>query len=159
LDRFLEKHGNDPGMFVAWANRLELFSDVTFLLEGVNAWLADDLVKAVHVLVPQIEHGLRKIAEDAGEPVTKSHRVSEGVGVSIGMGDILNSKNGVVETLGPDITLYFLALYADPRGRNVRNRVAHGLLTPEDVSEGLVRWLVHTLLVLGFWEELSKARR
>jgi hypothetical protein len=47
------------------------------------------------------------------------------------MGDILNSRE-ITEALGPDLTLHFLALYADPRGCNLRNNVAHGLIKPDD---------------------------
>ena len=75
---------------------------MTFLLESVKAWMQGDLTKAVHVLVPQIEHGLRRIADKLGEPVTKQHRKLEGVGVSIGISDMLNGR--LAEALGPDLT-------------------------------------------------------
>jgi Domain of unknown function (DUF4209) len=117
-----------------------------------------DLVKAVHVLVPQVEKGLRSIVGHFGKPVTKPHSTVADVGVAIGMGDILYSEE-LTEALGPDITLYFLALYADPRGRNLRNRVARGLLTPEFCDGNLVLWLIHTLLVFGLWKELAAERR
>jgi Domain of unknown function (DUF4209) len=153
LEKTMEVHDPKPQHFVAWANRLDLFDDVTFLVEGVKAWMQGDLTKAVHVLVPQIEHGLRRIADKLGEPVTKQHRKLEGVGVSIGMGDMLNGR--LAEALGPDLTIHFLALYADARGRNFRNRVAHGLLKPEDLSPQLCRLLIHTLLLFGIWEQLA----
>ena len=74
------------------------------------------------------------------------------------MGDILNSPD-LTAALGPDFSLHFLALYADPRGMNLRNRVAHGLIKPEAISEHLVGLLIHTLLVFGVWDELAKKRR
>jgi lysyl-tRNA synthetase class 1 len=61
LERTIERHQAMPEHFVAWANRLGLFDDVTFLLEGVRAWYEGDLVKALHVLVPQIERRLRSV--------------------------------------------------------------------------------------------------
>jgi lysyl-tRNA synthetase class 1 len=158
LHRAVETHSLMIEHFVGWANRLELFDDVTFLIEGVRAWFEGDLVKAVHVLVPQMEQGLRAIVAKLGKPVTKPHGTVPGVGVAIGMGDILYSEE-LTQALGPDLTLYFLALYADPRGMNLRNRVAHGLINPESINGNLVRLLIHTLLVFGVWKELAEQRR
>jgi lysyl-tRNA synthetase class 1 len=145
-----------PEHIVAWANRLGLFDDVTYLLEGVRAWLEGDLVKAVHVLVPQIECGLRSIVGQLGRPVTKPHPTIRDVGVAVTMGDFLYAGE-ITEALGPDLTLYYLAVYADPRGMNLRNRVAHGQL--DSVTEPLVQLLIHSLLVFGVWRELAESRR
>jgi lysyl-tRNA synthetase class 1 len=131
---------------------------VTFLLEGVRAWFQGDDIKAVHVLVPQIERGLRSIVGKLGKPVTKPHPTVAGVGVAIGMGDILYSGE-LTEALGPDLSLHFVALYADPRGVNLRNRVAHGLIEPGSTNGNLVELLIHTLLLFGVWQELAKDRR
>jgi lysyl-tRNA synthetase class 1 len=158
LERAIETHDAMPEHFVGWANRLDLFDDVTFLIDCVRAWYERDLVKAVHVLVPQIERGLRGIVAKLGKPVTKPHSTVAGVGVAIGMGDILYSEE-LSLALGPDLSLYFLALYADPRGMNLRNRVAHGLIKPEAIDGNLVRLLIHTLLVFGVWKELAERRR
>jgi lysyl-tRNA synthetase class 1 len=141
---------------VSWSNRLGLFDDSTFLVEGVRAWYEGDYIKAVHVLVPQMEKGLRSIVAQLGKPVTKPHPSIAGVGIAINMGDILYSKE-LTEIFGPDLTLYFLALYADPRGMNLRNSVAHGQL--ESVTGSLVRLIIHTLLVFGVWKELAERRR
>ena len=74
------------------------------------------------------------------------------------MGDILNSTE-LAEALGPDLTLYFLALFADPRGINLRNELAHGLIKPGQITEHLVRLLIHALLVFGVCKELAEKRR
>jgi lysyl-tRNA synthetase class 1 len=158
LERAIETHDEMPEHFVSWANRLDLFDDLTFLIEGVRAWYERDLVKAVHVLVPQIERGLRGIVAKLGKPVTKAHSTVAGVGVAIGMGDILYSEE-LSLALGPDLSLYFLALYADSRRMNLCNRMAHGLIKPEAIDENLVRFLIHTLLVFGVWKEMAERRR
>jgi len=129
---------------------------VTYLLEGVRAWLDGDLTKAVHVLVPQVERGLRNIVGQLGRPVTKPHPAVRDVGVAVTMGDVLYNDE-IAEALGPDITLYLLAVYADPRGMNLRNRVAHGQLGA--VTEPMVQLVIHTLLVFGIWTELAAKRR
>lgn len=156
LEKTIEAHETTPEHFVSWTNRLGLFDNSTFLLEGVRAWYEGDYIKAVHVLVPQMEKGLRSVVAQLGKPVTKPHPSIAGVGVAINMGDILYSQE-LVEMLGPDLTLYFLALYADPRGMNLRNRVAHGQL--ESVTGPLVQLVIHTIVVFGVWKELAESRR
>jgi lysyl-tRNA synthetase class 1 len=154
----VERHSLTPHHIVAWANRLGLFNDVGFMLEGVVAWYEGDTIKALHVLVPQIEAGLRNMVGKLGKPVTKPHGTLQGVGVSINMGDILNNKD-IIDALGPDITLHFVALYADPRGRNLRNNLAHGLITRQAASRDATNWLIHSLLVFGIWDKLAQVRR
>jgi lysyl-tRNA synthetase class 1 len=158
LVRAIKVHNAIPEHFVDWSNRLALFDDVTILLDGVEAWYAGDLVKTVHVLAPQVERGVRAIAGQLHKPVTKAkaHSTITDVGVSIGMGDVLYS---ITDALGPDLSLYFLSIYADPRGLNVRNLVAHGLIKPESISQHVADFPIHTLLVFGVWKKLAEKRR
>jgi lysyl-tRNA synthetase class 1 len=59
--------------------------------------------------------------------------------------------------LGP--TLHFLALYADPRGLNLRNELAHGLMQRGAIDGHVAHLVLHTLLVLGLWKELAERRK
>ena len=157
LDRAIEVHQITPLHFATWAGRTKLFDDLTLIMEGVTAWYDQDFVKAVHVLVPQIEVGLRAIVSQMGKPVTRPHPAVEGVSVAIGMGDMLYSKD-ITEGLGDDLTIHFLALYADPRGFNLRNDLAHGLLGADRMTMAVASRVLHTLLVLGIWNNLADAR-
>lgn len=157
LDGAIEKHDLIPDNFAGWSNRLGLFEDTTFLKEGFAAWLEGDYVKALHVLVPQAEHGLRAIAASVGVPVTKPHPATQDASVSIGMGDIL-ANDKVLAVIGEDIALHFRALYSDPRGMNLRNRVAHGLYSSQSLNPHIVRLVVHSLLVFGIWQDLVKLK-
>jgi len=152
--RLAETHNLVPEHFAGWANRHGLFEDMTLLLEGVKAFFCGDHVKAAHVLIPQIEHALRSIAGKLGKPTTKAHPKVKGASVVINMGDILYD-DAITSQLGDDLTLYFLSLYADPRGYNLRNELAHGDLDADSMSDHLSRLLMHTLLVLGLWKELA----
>jgi lysyl-tRNA synthetase class 1 len=158
FQRLYEKHQVVPEHFAGWANRHGLFDDTGLLLEGIRAWERNDQVKAAHVLVPQIERALRKIADDLGVPVTKPHPKVSGTSVAIGMGDILYNEK-VAEALGPDVTLHFQALYADPRGMNLRNQIAHGLMDAGNFYWHLGNLIVHSLLVLGLWKEFGQRGR
>jgi lysyl-tRNA synthetase class 1 len=157
FDGVLDEHDLTADHFAGWTNRLGLFDDTTFLKEGFAAWLDEDYVKALHVLVPQAERGLRAIAASVGLPITKPHPVTKDASVSINMGDILSNEK-VLAVIGEDIALHFRALYADPRGMNLRNRVAHGLYSPRSLGPHIVRLVVHSLLVLGVWQDIENAR-
>jgi lysyl-tRNA synthetase, class I len=149
----------EPENFVAWANRAGLFGDGTLLREGVTAWLGGDQTKAVHVLIPQVERALRDLIGRAGQPTTKPHPAFKSAQVAKGMGDIVYDKAAVAALgeLGEDVALHLAALYADPRGMNLRNEFAHGLLPPSAMSEGTTLWLIHSLLLLGALAEPSEA--
>ena len=157
LDRAIDVHQLTPGHLVGWGARTGLYEDLTLLSDGITAWFEQDFVKAVHVLVPQIESGLRAIVAKLGKPVTKAHPTIPGAGVAINMGDILYSPE-ITAKLGADFTLHLLALYCDPRGFNLRNQVAHGLLHADRIQLSAASRVLHTLLVLGIWDELANAR-
>ncbi|WP_426442523.1 DUF4209 domain-containing protein [Bradyrhizobium genosp. P] len=106
------------------------------------------------ILIPQIEVALRSIAHEAGLPVTKAHPKVPETSVAIGMGDILY-QDRVTAVLGPNMTLHLQALFADPRGLNLRNEMAHGLLGATAFDGHTVRLLIHCLLVLGLWKEFA----
>jgi lysyl-tRNA synthetase class 1 len=159
--RLFERHEVVAEHFSGWANRHGLFEDMSLLVEGARAWERNDHVKAAHVLIPQIERALRKIADSLGVPVTKPHPKVSGTSVAIGQGEILYNDK-VAEALGPDATLHFQALYADPRGMNLRNEIAHGLMDAGQFYWHIGNLIVHSLMMLGLWKEfgdLSKKRR
>lgn len=157
LAKTMEVHKPVPEHFAGWANRLGLWPDTSLLLEGMRAWFDGDFTKAIHVLIPQIERGLRAIVGQLGRPTTKAHPTIPNVSVVLNMGDILYNED-IKKALGDDLSLYLSALYADPRGHNLRNQLAHGLLDAEDMAESIANLLIHTLLVLGVWKELATSR-
>lgn len=154
----IEKHDLDPYAITGFAERTGLFDDSSFLLEGAGAWFSLDHMKAIHLLVPQIERALRAITRKLGEPVTRKHPTMPDREIAIGMGEIFGNKV-VKEALGADLTLYFKLIYSDPRGLNLRNSVAHGTLERGMVNGVVSDLLMHSLLVLGLWDELADYRK
>lgn len=153
LDRAREKHTLTPEDFAAWANRTGLFGDGALLREGLSAWIANDQVKAAHLLVPQVEAGFRTLVGRAGRPTTRAHPQMPQARMVITMGEILFHEEtaSALGKHGPDIVLHFRAFYADPRGHNLRNDLAHGLASAESLNAGTNMWVVHSLLLLGAW--------
>ena len=154
IERAVEVHNLSPEHFAGWIVRSQLFDDHFLLVDGLRSWFDGDHVKAIHLLIPQIELAARNMVARVGKPITKPHPKVPGVSVAKSMGDILYDESVIKGwgQLGPDLALYLLTLYSDPRGSNLRNEVAHGLLKPEAMQAGLTLWLVHTLLLLGAWK-------
>lgn len=158
LHRAIEVHSLTPHHFVGWIARTRLYDDLVLLMEGVAAWFQGDFVKAIHVLIPQVEMGLRKIVDKLGRPITKAHPKIPGASVVVNMGDILYMKE-VTDVLGRDITLHLLTLYADPRGFNLRNEMAHGFMSSDQMDAAHAARIIHTLMLLGVWDQLAEARK
>ena len=120
-----------------------------FLEHGLRAHLVRDYVTATHVLVPQIEHILRRLLASTGCPVNKSVR---GVFQEKNLNDILREPV-LREILGEDVRLYLLMLLADQRGWNLRNSLCHGMLDITQVNRVVSDRILHVLLVLGSFRE------
>ncbi len=153
LEAAIEHYQLHAGHFVAWSNRAGLFGDGALLSDGLEAWFEGDHVKVVHVLVPQIERGFRNLMGLVGRPTSKPHPKFKGAQVAVTMGDGLYSKETVAALgkHGPDLAVHLATLYADPRGPNLRNEVAHGLLARDQMEQQTVLWLVQTVVLLGLW--------
>lgn len=153
VERARERHSLSADDLTEWANRTLLFGDGRLLHEGLVAWLAEDHIKAAHILVPQVEAGFRALIGRCGRPTTKPHPQMSQARMVLTMSETLFHKE-TAPALGPngdDIVILFLALYADQRGRNLRNDIAHGLVSIEGLNAGTLLWVVHSLLLLGAW--------
>lgn len=149
LNRTKEKYGYDLDAIVAHISGAPFFapSREALLREGLAAWIAEDSVKAIHVLVPQVEAACRDLLAALGAPIEKHDPKIGGFKV-IGMGEVLNNpmfRQGVPQ----DIRFHLTALYSDPRGINLRNNLAHGIAHISLLGMGLTNWVVHSILLLS----------
>ncbi len=63
--------------------------------------------------------------------------------------DILEHEPVIREKFGEAAHLYMLAFLADARGKNIRNRMSHGLMGVEDFNRYVSDRVLHILLILG----------
>lgn len=115
--------------------------------EGIDAYLKGDQVKALSVLVPQIENALRRLLRMLGQPPNKAKR--GGTMTEKTLNDLLEHEPELRRFLGEDVNLYLLTFLADGRGQNLRNRISHGLKTAEEFHRGYSDRVLHILLVLA----------
>lgn len=120
----------------------------SLLVEGIEAYLGGDHVKAIHILIPRIEAALRALLGLLGLPTNKPMRSSKGVMQAKNLNDMLGDAN-VKAVLGDDTVLYLQTFLNDPRGQNLRNRVSHGLTEKRYLSKPLADRVFHVLLSLS----------
>ncbi len=149
LNRTKEKHGLSTQGILEFLQRSPLFPQdrEELLRAGLDAWLAEDPIKAIHVLVPQVEAACRDLLAALGASVRKPNPRTGGT-QTISFGEIL-SHGRFKEGVPPDVRFHLRALYTDPRGINLRNHMAHGLLHKGLLGMGAANWVAHSILMLA----------
>ena len=96
---------------------------------GFLAGFRWNFAESLSILVPQLENSLRQMLAGAGHEVTT--RDSSGIQNFIQMGTILsnNRREHLEAILGTNIVQELKALFADQNGANLRNLIAHGLMS------------------------------
>lgn len=125
--------------------RAELFGKALF------AGYDRDLVTAIHLLVPQIEHTVRFHLKQAGVKTTTLD--SDGIETECGLSTLMGMPEAK-KVFGKDLTFEVSALLCDAHGPNLRNELAHGLLD-EDACQSVyvvyVWWLALKLVFNAYW--------
>jgi hypothetical protein len=117
-----------------------------FLEVGVEAWFAGDDMKAIHILVPQVEAAVREMLIASGASPMKINDRDGGF-QHFGMGTVLVHET-LIKSMDPTLRLHLRSLYTAPKGHNLRNELAHGLATPSLYGRGLANWVIHSLLAI-----------
>lgn len=115
---------------------------------GVQAYVDNDYIKAVHVLVPQIEKALVNLFEQVGKPTNKPHRSGRGVMQFKNINDVLGDDS-VSRVVGPNLRMYLLAALAHPKGVNIRNEVCHGLWSADQFTRIAAEQVLHALFAVS----------
>lgn len=117
------------------------------LAHGFNG----DFASALHLLTPQLENLVRVHMRNAG--VSTSTINANGVETENGLTTLMES-DAAVQVFGADIAFEIRALYCGPVGSNLRNVVAHGLVSDSDASSLASIyswWLMLKLVYTPFW--------
>lgn len=136
-----------------------LFADSRdgLLRDGLEAYRQEDFVKAIHVLVPQVEHILRNFLGRLGIPTRKTVRNQPGVTDAKNMNDVLADAR-IRERLTENLWRYLAVVYVDRRGLNLRNDLAHGLVPRAGFKRHIADLIFHTLLALSLMACCSAIR-
>lgn len=125
------------GSMLVPADRAGLFA------MGLAAGFRRDMVMAMHLLVPQLEYALRLLLKQAG--VITASIDSDGIQSDWPLGRLL--ATGEMRDVLPEELIFELrSLLVYKGGSNIRNRLCHGLLAPEDFGTSNVLYLWWLLL-------------
>lgn len=109
--------------------------------KGFLAGLRRNFPEALSLLVPQVESSLRNLLESAGFEVTT--RDKHGLQSVITIGTILSDRKEELEQiLDSNLIKELRLLFSDQHGPDLRNSIAHGLMTHDDFfsSNAVYAW-------------------
>jgi len=111
-----------------------------------------DFSTALHILVPQIENGIRKALGQAG--ITPVNIDADGIEEVWGYERILNHDE-TKKIFGQDFVFELKSLLVERLGQNMRNLLAHGLLSPDSLNNETAFYLWWVLLRLTAFPTVS----
>jgi len=155
LERLRETYKPSVDDIFKFLHESPFFADTEkgLLREGLDAYEKEDFVKAIHILVPQIEHILRNFLGVLGIPTLKTVRNHPGIMDAKSMNDILSDER-MQEVLTENLWRYLTVLYVEKKGGlNLRNDLAHGLLPPDAFNRQIADRVFHSLLALSLIRE------
>jgi len=153
LRKILEGLINDKGLnrdsiidFISTTPIIEE-SRYEIISRGLDAYFQGDYLVFIHLLIPQIEEGIRNLVEKSGGQVLRPSPDKEGFNLKT-LHNLLDSEI-LKEVLGQDCSDYLKILFTDQRGWNLRNSVCHGLASIETFNCNVADRILQTLLILG----------
>jgi hypothetical protein len=148
LKALIEKFNLDTEAIINYFYESFIFDEKrkVFFVQGIEAYLHNNHLTALHILIPQIEALIRNLAEKIGLQILKPSR-SGGFNYKT-LDDLLREK-AIIDILGEDICLYFRVLFTDPRGWNLRNNICHGIAQIEHFNSITADRVFHALLCLA----------
>ena len=134
VDRLISRYGLGADTLVELLYHSELFAAErkALLVTSVRHYLATEYASFVHVVIPQIEHLLRRLLQTLGgvtvsfDSETKTYRERD-------LGTVLRDprmEGFWKQATGKDVALYLRVVLTDQRAMNARNLVCHGLCDP-----------------------------
>lgn len=124
-------------------------------LKGLTAGFNLDLVTALHLLMPQVEHSIRCLAQDCGAVVYKTN--ADGIEECSSLSSILNMPE-VVECLDETFLFNLRLFYVSDYGYGMRNAISHSLYSDNELqsAQGLAVWWFTFRICCMFSNELRK---
>jgi hypothetical protein len=119
------------------------------LLEGLQG----DFLKSTHLLVPQFENSVRYILQQLGLPTSKID--DNGIQEEYDLNTLLYHEK-VKDVFKEDLTFHLQALLVESEGANIRNRMAHGLMSHEEFYSPNAIYLWALILRLCCWPSIIK---
>lgn len=122
--------------------------------EGLRCGFIGDWVVAAHLLIPQFEESMRYLLQSIG--ITTSGLDEEGIQDERSLNTTLYIPE-IEQALGPDISFDLQSLLVERYGHNLRNNLAHGLMSHGAFYSHSVIYLWWLILRLICWPAIVEA--
>lgn len=154
LQKVFEEHtiGNHFVFEICDSSPIVPKENVNLIARAISLGFEFDFATAVHLVSPQMEKIIRMLIKNRGGHTTNIDK--DGIEHENGLGSLLAMKEAKL-ILGEDVLFELKVVFSEPIGANLRNEIAHGLVT-DDVAYlsaspiyawwVLVRMVVHSLI-------------
>ena len=124
--------------------------------KALYAGYSGDFITAIHLLCPQVEHMIRMYLKNAG--VITTNLSPEGIETENGLCTLMEMPE-VDKVIDPNLTFEIKALFCGPPGSNIRNNVAHGLISPDGCQsfDSIYAWWLALRCVFKYRNAVRKA--
>ncbi len=146
LKRIIEKHNPTDEQIEALFNAKYLIPEgrLPIFVFAFRLVFSGNIYAAVHILSAQMEHLFRMIAKNLGDV---TFRIEEKLSreTEISLSDIFNLPH-LSECLDERLLFTFKGLMNERAGANIRNRVAHGIMNPDEGEGGVAIYFIVAVL-------------
>ena len=118
-----------------------------FFEHGLAAYEGSDYMKAIHILVPQVENMMRELLGTVG-PKMKRAPKQPGFFEYKNMNDFFREPR-IIEALEENVYLFLKTLYIDKRSYNLRNDLVHGLVDAAALTEQTASLVLQSIILLS----------
>ena len=120
---------------------------LAIIREALDLYFEGKYVLFCHLIVPQIENAIRNLSALQGGAVLKNKQKDKGLQVK--SLDELLREEVVVTALSEDGAYYLQLVLTDQRSLNIRNRLCHGISSPNEFEKTTADRLIHVLVFLS----------
>lgn len=147
--RIVEKQLLDSNDILEYIQKSPVFEEsrLGIIKRGLDAYFKNDLMVAIHLLIPQIEEAIRNLIEMSGGIIFKPTRDKGGFQLKT-FNELLGDEI-IKMAFSEDVQIYLRVLFTDQRGWNIRNDVCHGICDVNSFSYQSIERIIHVLLILG----------
>lgn len=147
IDALVQKKGLNKDNLVSNLVNTQTFENCSnkLLEAGFERYFANDFASCLHILVPQLENALRLMLPKLGLSTSVINDVGSVKEKTLGA--ILREPK-IIELLGEPMLYNIRSLLEDKRGDNLRNDIAHGLISYEHCTKNNANALVCIYILL-----------
>ncbi len=158
VERLIKEKSLDVPPIVKYLQQFDIFNtdNIELVRRGLERHFIGDYVSSLHILVPQIEALIRRLLNKSGVDVVTFERGKTNTQDAIL--SALIDREETKKLLGKSLQWYVKLVLVEKLGLNLRNEVAHGLISLERCNKRNSLIAIHILILLTKREYEAKVK-